>query len=73
MNNEEKALEQIITMVTDMIIAGVLKKNIIRHFNNKGFKGEMIDKIIRIGEIRAQELCAYKIGKYSKNYNYAKQ
>lgn len=72
-NEAKEALAGVIDCTVKMILDGVLKKNIYRHFENKGVQKELIDKIVRLAEIEAQDFSHYKVGKYGKELGYAKR
>ena len=42
-------------LATKMIIAGVLKKNVIRHFTNKGLSFDVSENIADIAIFKAEE------------------
>jgi len=43
------------------LLAGTLKKNVIKHFTNKGFPFDMAENIVDLGVFRAEKLSEYKI------------
>lgn len=43
-----------------MILAGILKKNVIRHFTNKGLSFEAAENITEVGAFKAEELLRNK-------------
>jgi hypothetical protein len=56
-----KALDYIILEAKNMVLDGVLTKNIIKHFTNRGLSEELSEKICRIAKIVAEEemaICA---------------
>jgi hypothetical protein len=55
MNNQDK-INQIVENATQMILSGVLLKNVKRHFTNLGLSIELSEKICKIAEFEANEL-----------------
>ena len=49
-----KKISPIIDYIVDMIMAGVLKKNIIKHFTNKGFPFDTSLNLFEVAEVRAK-------------------
>ena len=43
------------------LLAGTLKKNVIKHFTNKGFPFEMAENIVDLGVFRAEQLSKNKV------------
>ena len=55
-----ETLNPVIEMAKEMLLAGTLKKNVIRHFTNKGFPFEVAQNIMELGEVRAEKFSNYK-------------
>ena len=53
-------LNPVIEIASQMLLAGTLKKNVIRHFTNRGFTFEAAKNIMEIGEVRAEKFSHYK-------------
>lgn len=47
-------------LAKDMILAGVLVKNVIRHFTNKGVPYATAENIVACGKIKAEMFMNYK-------------
>ena len=43
------------------LLAGVLKKNVIKHFTNKGFSFDVAENIVELGSFRAEQLSKNKM------------
>lgn len=54
-------LNPVIEYAKEALLAGTLKKNVIKHFTNKGFTFEAAENIVEIGENRAKNLSYYKL------------
>ena len=59
MTREDK-VNEILETATQMVLAGTLLKNVKKHFTNLGITDELSTKIVRIAELRANELKKYK-------------
>lgn len=61
---EQKELGIFLSPLTDlamqMILAGTLKKNVIKHFTNKGLPFEVAENLTECGVVKAEN---YKINK----------
>lgn len=49
-------LKPLTDLAAQMIIAGTLKKNVIKHFTNKGLSFEAAENITEVGIFKAEEL-----------------
>lgn len=60
--SEEKIgfLNPLIELALKMLQSGVLKKNIIRHFTNKGLPIEAASDLLEIASLRAEKFSHYK-------------
>jgi hypothetical protein len=47
-------------LASKMILAGTLKKNVIKHFTNKGLSFESAENITEVGVFKAEELLKNK-------------
>ena len=54
MNKRDK-LNEVIENAKEMILAGVLLKNVKKHFTNLGLDSNLADKICKIAELEANE------------------
>ena len=72
-NEAQELATKIIKDVTERILSGVLRKNILLHINSLGINGKLADSVISMAEKEAQNFSHYKIGKYGKELNYAKK
>jgi hypothetical protein len=59
-NEQLKFLSPLIKIASDMLLAGVLKKNVVRFFLNKGVKQDAAENLVELAEIEAEELSHYK-------------
>lgn len=59
MTNKEK-INSIIETATKMVLAGVLLKNVNKHFTNLGCSDEIATKLTRIAELEANEFMKNK-------------
>jgi len=48
-------------LASKMIIAGTLKKNVVRHFTNKGLSLEAAENLTEVGVFKAEEFLKNKI------------
>lgn len=53
-------LNPLIEIASQMLIAGVLKKNVVRHFTNKGLYIDAATNLMELAELKAEELSHYK-------------
>jgi hypothetical protein len=61
--SKEELLEYInplIELASQMLLAGTLKKNVIRHFTNRGLSFEAAENIMELGENNALNFSFYK-------------
>lgn len=54
-------LKPLTDLAMQMIIAGTLKKNVIKHFANKGLSFEAAENITEVGVFKAEELLKNKV------------
>ena len=47
-------------LASKMILAGVLKKNVIKHFLNKGLSFEVAENLTEVGIFKAEKYMNYK-------------
>lgn len=59
MTKNEK-IDQILEVAKNMILAGVLLKNVKRHFTNLGVSEELAEKICKVAAFDANEFQVYK-------------
>lgn len=52
----EKALKEIVNVIVEQLIKGVLPKNIARGFANRGVAPELSSKLIKIAQFEAKGL-----------------
>jgi hypothetical protein len=55
-----KFLSPLVKIGVGMLMAGTLKKNVVRFFLNKGIKQGAADNLVALAEIEAEELSHYK-------------
>lgn len=53
-------IDPIIQVASDMLLAGTLKKNVVRFFTNRGFSLEAGTNLMEVAEVRAEKLSYYK-------------
>lgn len=53
-------LSPLTNLSCQMILAGVLKKNVIKHFTNRGLPFEVAENIVEVGVFKAEELSKNK-------------
>lgn len=53
-------LKPLVDLATEMILAGVLTKNVIKHFTNKGFPFAAAENITEVAIFQAEELMKQK-------------
>jgi hypothetical protein len=53
-------LSPLTELASKMILAGVLKKNVIKHFTNKGLSFEAAENLTEIGVFKSEELLKNK-------------
>ena len=53
-------LSPLTELASQMIIAGTLRKNVVRHFTNKGFTLDAAENLTEVGVFKAQELLKNK-------------
>lgn len=61
--SKEDLLEYVnplIELASQMLLAGTLKKNVIRHFTNRGLSFEAAENIMECGENTAKNFSFYK-------------
>lgn len=56
-----KVLDPVIELAVKKLIHGILSKNIVRHFINRGFPQGAAQNIVDIAIIRAEKFSHYKI------------
>lgn len=54
MTTQDK-INGMLEVAKEMVLAGVLLKNVKRHFTNLGVSSELADKMVRIAELSANE------------------
>ena len=59
-NELAETLNPAFNMASQMILAGTLKKNVIRHFTNIGFNYASAENITEVGTFRAEQLMKNK-------------
>jgi hypothetical protein len=47
-------------LAAQMILAGTLKKNVVRHFTNKGLPIEVATNLMEVGSFKAEKLMTNK-------------
>jgi hypothetical protein len=52
---KQEKLNQILETAKEMVLAGVLLKNVKRHFTNLGVSSDLADKMVSIAEFNANE------------------
>lgn len=60
-NELGEILKPLTTLATQMLTAGVLAKNVVRHFTNKGLSLEVATNLVEVGIFQAEELLKNKI------------
>lgn len=53
-------LNPVIDIASKMLLCGILKKNVLRYFENKGFSTNSAQNILDMGIVRAENLSHYK-------------
>ena len=48
-------LNPVIEIAKEMILAGVLPKNVVKHFTNKGWTFDSATNVMELGKFRAEE------------------
>ena len=64
MSTNEKLLEKlnpVIEIATQMLLNGVLSKNVIKHFTNKGWSFESANNVCELAIFRTEQLTKNKI------------
>ena len=53
-------LNPLTDFASKMLLAGTLKKNVIKHFTNKGLSVEVANNLMELAEIKASQFSFYK-------------
>lgn len=53
-------INEIISEASNMILSGVILKNVTKHFLNLGVNDKLTEKLVRLAELKAGEMMAYK-------------